>query len=321
MILQRALPRRFAQRVFRQRAEDALPHVIEHKRIYILPSQRGWAFLFSLLIMLVASINYSLSLGYALCFLLTGLFWATLLHTYRNLAGLCVDHLDSEPAFCGETLDFRLRLHNPSTLARHALQVSTRQSQGIVNQIAGHESQPLVLSLLSTRRGSLALGRLTLSSDFPLGLWRTWCYLHTPASEWVYPALEMDAPALPGSPQAAEGDFKRASNQGDVAGLRDYQIGDSLTSVAWKSAARGLGLHVRTFDDEPEGSVLHLSLASTRLGDLEEQLGRLAAWVVRAEGLQLDYALELPGTSLPLAHGKAHREAALRALALYRLPE
>lgn len=314
------LPRHFAQRLFRQRAEDALPHVIEHKRIYILPSRRGWAFLLSLLIMLVASINYSLSLGYALCFLLTGLFWATLIHTYRNLAGLSVDHIDSEPAFCGDSLRFRLRLHATSSLDRQGLQVAVRQAQATVDHLPGRASQVLVLNLPTERRGRLPLGRLTLSSDFPLGLWRTWCYLHVPAAELVYPAPEVDPPPLPGTPQAAAGDVQRPGNQGDVAGLRDYRIGDSLSSVAWKSAARGLGLHVRTFDAEPEGSVLHFNLGSTTQVNVEAQLARLAAWVVRADELQLDYALELPGTSLPSAHGRSQRSAALQALALYRLP-
>jgi len=66
------------QRAFRARAEDYLPHKVSHQRIYIVPSKRGAAFVLTLLLMLIASINYSLSLGYALSFVLTGLFAATL---------------------------------------------------------------------------------------------------------------------------------------------------------------------------------------------------------------------------------------------------
>ena len=51
------------QRLFRTRALDLLPHKVEHQRIYILPTRRGWAFLAALLLMLIASINYALSLS------------------------------------------------------------------------------------------------------------------------------------------------------------------------------------------------------------------------------------------------------------------
>ena len=70
-----------SQRFFRARPEDVLPLKIEHQRIYIVPSKRGLAFLTALAVCLIASINYQLNLGYALSFLLSGLFFASSLHT------------------------------------------------------------------------------------------------------------------------------------------------------------------------------------------------------------------------------------------------
>ena len=45
---------------------------LNQHNIYILPTRGGWAFGLTLLVMLVASINYPLNLGYVLTFLLAG---------------------------------------------------------------------------------------------------------------------------------------------------------------------------------------------------------------------------------------------------------
>ena len=44
---------RFAQRIFRSKAKDTLPITIFHERIYILPSNRGLAFICVIAIMLI----------------------------------------------------------------------------------------------------------------------------------------------------------------------------------------------------------------------------------------------------------------------------
>lgn len=312
----------FHQRVFRTRAEDRLPVALEHQRIYILPTRRGWAFLGSLALMLVASVNYSLSLGYALCFLLTGLFSATLLHTYRNLAGLALRHVEAGSAFAGERLPFALAIANPSRLDRHGLRVRTRGEKGTPpvegrTDVAAGARAELALDVRAAVRGRLALGRLTLDSDWPLGLWRAWSYVHAPVHGVVFPAPEPEPPPLPVEPDAAAGALARQGGRGDVAGLRPYVPGDVPSTIAWKSLARGQGLHVRTFDDESGRSRTRLTLAATGLPGLEARLSRLAAWVLAAEAGGGDYALELPGVALAAGRGPAQRREALTALALH----
>jgi len=267
--------------------------------------------------MLVASINYSLSLGYALSFLLTGLFAATLLHTYRNLAGLTLTRINAGTAFCGENLVFTLQLHNASKLDRVGVRVISKVGESITD-IANNHDASLDLSVPTETRGPLALGRLTLRSDYPLGLWTTWSYVHANAAGMVFPRAEINPPPLPADSRDAEGIAPRRGSQGDVAGLRDYQVGDPLTAVAWKTAARGQGLFVRTFDEELGGNNTHLTLASTAEIALEAQLSRLTAWVLQAEAVQVDYAVELPDQALASNRGAEHQLAALTALAVYR---
>ena len=64
--------------------------VLRHRRVYIVPTRLGWMFAATLGLLLVGSINYALSLGFALTFLLAGMGLAGMVHTARNLARLAV---------------------------------------------------------------------------------------------------------------------------------------------------------------------------------------------------------------------------------------
>src|SRR4030095_1566030 len=98
------------QRLFRSAPADRDPVVLRHSRIYILPTKRGIAFIATLATMLLTSLNYALSLGLLVTFLLSGLASAALLHTFRDLAGIKVRPLAAGDTFSGERLAFTLEL-------------------------------------------------------------------------------------------------------------------------------------------------------------------------------------------------------------------
>ena len=99
--------------------------VLVHRRVYIVPARLGWLFGATLAILLIGSINYALSLGFVLTFLLAGLGLAGMVHTARNLARIAVSTGRAEPVFAGESAQFRIYLdgrsafERPSILARH----------------------------------------------------------------------------------------------------------------------------------------------------------------------------------------------------------
>ena len=82
--------------------------VLGHRRVYIVPSRLGWLFAGTLGILLVGSINYALSLGFGLAFLLAGVGLAGMVHTTRNLVRLSVRAARCEPVFAGDAAQFRL---------------------------------------------------------------------------------------------------------------------------------------------------------------------------------------------------------------------
>ena len=77
---------RTRQRAFRTSPADRDPVILHHSRIYILPTRRGSMLMLTLGVMLIASLNYSLSLGLGVTFFVSGLIAAALLNTFRNLA-------------------------------------------------------------------------------------------------------------------------------------------------------------------------------------------------------------------------------------------
>src|SRR5438046_8931382 len=113
------------QRLWRMAPADPGVVVLRHRRIYILPTRRGLALIATLAIMLLTSMNYSLSLGHALTFLVAGLVAAALLQTYRNLAGIAISPLAAGEGFAGGELAFTLALANPVAF-RKAIVVPSR---------------------------------------------------------------------------------------------------------------------------------------------------------------------------------------------------
>lgn len=310
-----------SQRFFRRRPEDALPLKIEHQRIYILPSKRGLAFLLALLICLIASINYQLNLGYALCFLLSGLFCASLMHTYKNLAGITLESVHARSVTCGDNANFILRLSNSSLQDRFGIDVKFGQHTARTDLLS-ESTTHVELPVLAEKRGYLSLGRLTFSSQYPVSLWTTWSYCHMPAHVIVHPKPEEKAPPLPHAFAEGSANTAQQSFEGDVAGLRDYVPGDALTHIAWKRAARmggNGGLHVREMEQHQLGGDIELSLGHTNAHGIEAQLSRLAAWVNEATQTGASFSLTLSDTRIETGTGENHRLRCMDALGTHKV--
>src|SRR5690349_15062184 len=186
---------RVRQRAFRGAPADRDPVVLRHSRIYILPTRRGAAMMVTLALMLLTSLNYALSLGLAVTFVLLGLAAAALLHTFRNLAGMEVKPLAAGDTFAGSKAPFSLALV-PGSATRLAVTLSARGARIMADVPAG-EARTVSLEVPAQKRGRVPLGRVTLSSTYPLGLWKAWAYVHFPLEGVAFPAPEASAPPLP----------------------------------------------------------------------------------------------------------------------------
>jgi len=307
---------RWRQRLWRLAATDRVPTILRHRRIYILPTRRGLALIATLAIMLLTSMNYSLALGHAFTFLVAGLVAASLLQSYRNLAGIAVSPLAAGEAFAGTEIPFTLSLANTGA-ERRAIRVTTRAGRWVGVDLPAASTRQAQVRLFAPRRGRVDLGRVTISTDFPLGVWHAWAYVHFPLSGVAYPAPEAPAPRLPAGLEGS--DFRRSARAADaeLAGLRDYHAGDPLNRIAWKAVARGAGWYTKQFEGTGGSGSLEFNWSELPGLGTEARLSRFAAWILAAEREARAFALKLPGTELPAGSGAGHRRAALTALALF----
>jgi uncharacterized protein (DUF58 family) len=310
-------PARWRQRIWRRAPSDRGTVVLRHRRIYILPTRRGLALIATLATMLIASMNYALALGFALTFLVAGLVASALLQTYRSLAGIAVSPLAGGEAFAGGELGFSLSLANPGN-ARRAIVVATGEGRSVRVDLEASATQIVQLSAEATRRGRQALGRVTLWSDFPLGLWRAWAYLHFPLVGIVFPCPEAPAPPMPQGSEGSDARRSARAAEAELAGLRDYQLGDALNRIAWRAVARGAGWYSKQFEGAGGRGPLDLEWAALPASlSTEAKLSRLTAWILGAEREARAFGLDIPGFTLGPGQGAAHRRAALTALALH----
>lgn len=330
------------------------PITLSQRRIYILPTRSGLLFVLVLVVMLLGAINYSLSLGHALVFLLAALGLVAMLHTFANLVGLQVQGGAAEPVFVGETLKFSIALENPAPRHRLALSLQFAGQPAIETAAPGHSQVQLSLPWQARRRGEVRPGRITLSSTYPLGLFRAWSLPHPALVALCYPApWRLPLPAAQTSPEP--GEQGRQAGQEDFAGLQRRQPADPLQHVAWKTVARGddeQPLLIKRFSgggrtrlwldwaatrklpeqarnptsvtfsalSPPAPLDLIEAAAATSSGidiDTELRLCILSGWVLSAEAAGLDYGLRLPGWQRPPDHGPLHQRACLEALACF----
>ncbi|WP_068827257.1 DUF58 domain-containing protein [Pseudomonas sp. BMS12] len=290
---------------------------LNQRRIFIMPDRVGAAFTVLLVLMLLAAINYENSLAYGLTFLLAAIFVIAILHTYRNFSGLILKAGASGAVFAGEQARFRVRLES----AEHAHQAIALGWPGQPLQtldVPPGSERECELGLPALRRGWLRAERMRVESHFPLGILVAWSWVDLDQSVLVYPRpLAGDLPLASGAGEDAEEEGRRASGQGadDYQGLRSYQPGDSKRRLHWKAFSRGQGLLVKDFA-ALSGRDLWLDFQALG-GDAEERLSRLCHWVLQLDTRQQPYGLRLPGCELAPDYGEGHREACLRALALY----
>jgi len=312
--------RSWRARVFRTFPADGTGVTLAHSRIYILPTRRGLALIGTLAIMLITSMNYALALGFIATFVLSGLVAAALLNTFRNLAGLTIRPASAGETFAGGRLPFTLTLSGGAR-TRTAISIVPRDGAQRVVDVEAETIISVTFEVEAAARGCVPLGRVTIASDFPLGLWRGWAYAHFPAAGIAYAVPEPAAPPLPIGSPGADASAQGRAEDADLAGLRDYQRGDPLQRVAWKAVARGAGWYTKAFDGAGGGGPVTLDFAALPASlSTEQKLSRLTAWVLACEHAARAYSLVLPSTRIVASQGRDQRRAVLTALALHALP-
>jgi uncharacterized protein (DUF58 family) len=302
--------------------ENRLPvsdtHTLTQGNIYIVPTKAGFAFAFTLVLMLVASINYQLNLGYLLTFLLAGCALVSMHVTHGTLRGLTLRVKAPPPVFLGQPAEVEVVLSNLGA-TRHGIGVSVRRARPHFAwcDVPAQGSATAHVTFAPRQRGLTPVPTLMAETRFPLGLFRAWTILRPAAEVLIYPQPEHPpVPLPPARPVPGEARGIRAAVGGEFDGVRSYRRGDAMRRVVWKKAAR-TGELVSRDTSESASQELWLDFESANLANVEARLSRLAAWTLAAEQTGLAFGLRIPGVELPPGQGDAQRRAALEALALW----
>lgn len=304
----------------------------DRRRVYILPTQPGFVFGIVTLMLLVGSINYMLQLGYLLTFLVASMAIVGMHYTHSNLAQIVVRGVQVESVYAGDVAAFEINVTNPTTVDRFALRFSfapPTETFRFLRRRAAEPERPVITIELPARglrtitvplpaplRGRLPAPRMTIETRFPFGLWRAWAYFTPALTATVYPAPELDAPALPFTGIGVGDGVAMATSGDDFAGVRPYVPGDAHKMIAWKLAARSDELSVKQFDAPVGGELMLDYFELPDVLGIEGKLSRLTRWVLDADAAHMRYGLKLPDAMIFIGSGSEHREHCLRALAV-----
>lgn len=305
------------------------------RRVFILPTRFGVLYGCFLLLILLASINYSNSLGHVLCFLLASMGQLAIHYTYRNMAKIELLNVHADTAFLGQSIPFHLTFSNPTNHDCYQISVSSKQSASrswnpfknltgyqyqqhqVLNSLTAQQATPHIIAVTSTKRGQQVLGQIRIATHFPIGLFNTWTYFNSGCAALVFPKPEGVLP-LP-SPKVVGLQSSGRPDKGldDFSGFQPYRSGDPIHAIAWKALPRDNVLRTKQFSSTFSGDLTLSWQDTAELDDIEKRLSQLCRWLLDADNKGLDYGLDLPSLTVQPGQGHAHQQRCLTALALY----
>ena len=304
--------------IFRAASPETPPVTLSQRRIFILPTKMGYLFGGTVLVLLLSSINYALSLGFVLTFLLMSMAGVAMLHTWRNLAHLKLRPGRCDPVFAGELAHFGVTVETPS-LTRFSIALRQREGDPVYTDIMAREPAMIAIPAQTSTRGLLRCGRLEVFTRYPVGLFHAWSYIDFDLKVIVYPRPDPGAGAPPraGGSDVEEGIPVPGDDEFNM--LRTYRAGDAPKLIAWKALAREQGLLTKEFS-ATAAAELWLQWDEAPGGGVEAKISALTHWVLQAEEYGQAYGLRMPGVRIAPDRGDAHCRTCLETLALFEMP-
>ncbi|MGH8645817.1 MAG: DUF58 domain-containing protein [Gammaproteobacteria bacterium] len=289
-------------------------------RIYILPTPSGVSFGLLLILMLTASINYNLSLGYVAVFLLGGVFWVGMVHTRRNIARLRFLGAKADPVFAGNPAIFQIYLDERGGAPCFSVEIRLPSCSGprAVIDVPANGTASASLVVEAPKRGWLHLMRIRCGTRFPLGLFYAWTNLDaSPAKCLVYPHPHGRRRLPRVEQKSPQGQAGTRDGSDDFMGFRAYRPGDPPRHIAWKALAREQAVLVKRFVGDRAERVWLTWKSVEALHDDEARLSQLCLWVLEAEARHVSYGLSLSGKHIGVGVGPQQRRLCLESLACY----
>lgn len=297
------------------RGRLVFPIHLRHNKVYVFPTRQGFVFFVLLFAILFGSLNHNNNLGFLLTFLLGGMAFVSIFHTYRNINGLTLVSAKAKPVFAGQAAQFEINLKAPDH-DQYAVSLYFGGGDPVTTNLKAGSRSLVTVPHETDERGPLAPRQLYVSTTYPLGLFRGWSVLFVDATCLVYPK---PIAGLMITVQSVKDDVSEGEAGGegvdDFAGLAAYQPGDSLQRVSWKTYSRGQGLHTKVFEGQM-GSTLYFDPDKLGGRSMEYKLSRICHMILEAEAMHMSYGLKVGTRIIEPGQGGSHKRLCLSALAM-----
>lgn len=204
----------------------------------------------------------------------------------------------------GDRLEERFTLRNDSIFPALWVQVSDHStlpgySASQATGIGGNEERTWLVRGTCVRRGSFVLGPTTLETGDPFGIYTL--VIDSAASQKMIvlpPVVPLPSIEIASGGWLGEGRLRRANLERTVnaASVREYQPGDEMHSIHWRTSARRDALYVRLFESAPSGAWwvlldLNARVQVGRDADSTVEHGIILAASVADRGLRAGHAV------------------------------
>ena len=304
---------RFEARLIR-RASPKQDNQVSSKRIYIFLTKEGGLVGLLIAALFLAGVNYANNLVLGLCFFLSSVLVVSLHFTHAQINHVTLKVIRFDPAEAGKPNPVVIEI-SARGAARSSIELGWVGS--LPTRVAVGSEATRVTLPLAHARGITELPALKVSSDYPLGLIRSWSYVRFNQSSWAWPS-QRRAPIPEGkigsNSELAKMSAKSSASE-DFDQLRPYMVGESQARISWKHYAQRSELLSRHFTADA-GIQMLLDYDEFQTIPHEARLKRLSFLVHELSNQGHRFALKLGSETLPMGGGASHRDSALKLLAL-----
>ena len=236
-----------------------------------------------------------------------------------NIKKMIPDLHPPEEVFAGIPAPFRVSVRNTKrSLPSFLIRIECLTGQALVFPVVLQNSSSDGTVLFTfNMRGQVPLGRITVSSPYPVGFFtRYWSY-EIDGTVTVFPRPVATDPGGSGeeSPATGTGLRRERGMSGELERIYPYSGSEPLRMIHWKHSARSHDFLVKGFGRSVVAPLV-IDLDALPGQGVEERLSR-AAWLVQRWVRERPVGLLLGGRVLPAGMGKQHGLRLLKELAVY----
>lgn len=299
---------------------------LSRDRVYVLPTRSGLIFSLLLFILLIGSINYNKSLGFAFTFFLAGFGNVILYSCWKNLAGLYLKSGGTPSIFSGDTAHFTVLVENTDNILRPSIQISQHGVEFAITDLAAQSINQMRFKVKGQQRGWLNAGKFRLYTEYPAGLFVAWTWLDLSMRCLVYPKPVSDEIRINRDTNIGDESNQQDKGNNEYDHLTKFNDGESWRHICWKTAAKNDELYSKQFKGGAiqdrwinwfDIKINNWEINKRETNDVELRLSIMARLIINANEQQQSYGLILPDSRIEPTSGDSHFHQCMKRLALF----